>query len=177
MKPTIEYLRDLFEYDRDEGALYWRTRPLEHFKSQSVCASWNAKLAGKRAGHVNSEGYRKIGIDGVYYAEHRLIWFIETGSWPMEVDHRNGVKSNNRFTNLKDGSHADNMKNQAVYRNNTSGHVGVMWEKSKQLWVARISINGKLRTLGRSKDKDRVIALRKAAERELGYSDFHGRAA
>lgn len=25
MKPTIEYLRDLFEYDRDEGALYWRT--------------------------------------------------------------------------------------------------------------------------------------------------------
>lgn len=174
---SLDRLNELFAYDRDEGGLFWKPRPISHFKNDAVCASWNGKLAGKRAGTISPEGYRKIGIDGSYYAEHRLIWFIETGCWPDEIDHKNGNRGENKFGNLRDVTHAENMRNKALHKTNKSGHPGVVWEKAKGLWCARIPVDGKLKTLGRSKEKSVAIAIRVKAERELHYSEIHGRAA
>lgn len=176
MLPTLERINALFTYERDTGKLFWNTRPLSDFKNVRAHNTWNGKLAGKEAGWITDEGYRSIGIDGKDIKAHRIVWFIETGEWPAETDHDNGVKDDNRYTNLVDGSHADNMKNQPLRQTNKSGHSGVVWEKQKQLWAARIPVNGKLKTLGRSKDKSLVIALRQKAEAELGYHSNHGRA-
>jgi hypothetical protein len=142
-----------------------------------ACACWNGKLAGKRAGHLSSGGYIVINFEGQAVNAHRIIWLLETGEWPVEIDHDNGRKDDNRFSNLVDGNHAANMRNVPLRRTNKSGHHGVVWEKSKRLWVARIPVNGKLKTLGRSKDIQVVIGLRRKAEAELGYHANHGRAA
>lgn len=173
---THEKALSLFEYDKENGRLFWRRRPLSDFKNKRACNTWNGKLAGKEVGCIN-DGYRAFNIDGVSYKTHRVIWFIETGEWPNEVDHDNGDTQDNRFANLNSGSHRQNMLNKAVPRTNKSGVPGVLWETSKRLWVARITDNGKLITLGRSKDKEKVIAMRKAAESALGYHRNHGRAA
>src|SRR6478736_1004959 len=173
---TLERALALFDYDKENGRLFWKERPLSDFKSQRARNTWNGKLPGKEVGSVNHE-YRSLNIDGVSYKTHRVIWFIETGEWPDEVDHDNGNTLDNRFANLNSGSHRQNMLNKAMPRTNKSGTPGVLWEPSKRLWVARITDNRKLVTLGRSKDKDKVVELRKAAERALGYHRNHGRAA
>ena len=173
---TLEKALSLFEYDKKNGRLFWKARPLSDFKSARACNVWNGRLVGKEVGSI-SGGYRCFNIDGESYKTHRVIWFIETGEWPEEVDHDDGDTLNNRFGNLKNGGHAQNMLNKRAYRTNTSGVPGVIWEKGKGLWVARIPVNGKLKTLGRSKDINKVIALRKNAELQLGYNSNHGRAA
>lgn len=175
-KLTLARITELFDYDREAGVLYWRERPLADFKNSMAHAGWNGKLAGKAAG-CTRYGYVVIGIDGKYYRAHRIIWFIETGEWPLEIDHDNGRKNDNRFDNLIDGDHVANMRNIPLRKTNKSGHHGVVWEKAKGLWAARIPVGGKLKTLGRSKDIQVAIALRKQAEAELGYHANHGRAA
>lgn len=175
-KPTQQRLQSLFDYDRENGVLYWRERPLAEFKNSAVHAAWNGKLRGKAAGSIN-DGYVCVGIDGKSYKAHRIIWFLETGEWPDEIDHDDGCKRNNRFSNLVNGGHVVNMRNVPLRKTNKSGHHGVVWEKSKALWVARIPVDGKLKTLGRSKDLNVVIALRQKAEADLGYNSRHGRAA
>lgn len=174
---TIDRAKELFSYDRERGLLFWKERPESDFKSPMACACWNGKLAGKQAGYTTKEGYVCIGIEGQTIRAHRVIWLLETGEWPDEIDHENGNKSDNRFGNLSDAGHVSNMRNLPLRSSNKSGHHGVMWEKSKALWVARIPVNGKLKTLGRSKDIEVVIAIRKQAEAELGYHANHGRAA
>lgn len=173
---THEKALSLFEYDKENGRLFWKRRPLSDFKSVRACNVWNGRLVGKEVGSINN-GYRSFNTDGENYRTHRVIWFIETGEWPDEVDHDDGDTLNNRFANLKNGDHAQNMLNKRAYRTNKSSVPGVMWEKGKGLWVARIPVNGKLKTLGRSKDINKVIALRKRAELQLGYNANHGRAA
>ena len=173
---TMEMAKAMFRYDREAGKLYWKQRPLSHFATETAWKIWNAWAPGREVGSISS-GYRTFNTGGQNFSTHRVIYFLETGQWPVEVDHDNGDGLDNRFSNLFDVSHAENMKNLPLRKSNTSGYPGVMWEKSKCLWVARIPVNGKLKTLGRSKDKNKVIAIRQRAEAELGYHVNHGRAA
>lgn len=173
---TVDRARTLFDYDAESGRLFWKRRDTREFRSPRAANVWNGKLSGNVAGSIN-DGYVKVGVDGETYAAHRIIWLIETGAWPGQLDHINGDKADNRFVNLRDVTHAENMKNKARPRSNSSGCAGVSWEKAKGLWVARISVEGRLKTLGRSKEKKTAIELRKAAEAHYGYAPLHGRAA
>lgn len=171
------YVRECFDYDPEAGVLTWRHRPTSHFATIRGARRSNSEFAGKEAGAVSPDGYRRVRVWSRNMLAHRIVWLWMTGTMPDTIDHINGDGADNRFQNLRDVSHAENMKNKALNRNNASGHPGVIWEKSKQLWVARISVDGKLKTLGRSKDKEKVVALRHAAERQFGYHVNHGRAA
>lgn len=86
------------------------------------------------------------------------------------VDHINGNRLDNRKINLRSISFKDNAKNKFNYSNNrTSKMSGVTYISKKEIWVARIQVNGKRIFLGSSKDKNKAISLRKAAEK-LYYS-------
>lgn len=54
---------------------------------------------------------------------------------------------------------------------NTSGYTGVVWDKSRNKWVAQIIFKNKRYHLGRYEDKQIAIEARKAAEEHL-YGDF-----
>lgn len=77
---------------------------------------------------------------------HRLI--MKTPSY-LDVDHidRNGL--NNQKYNLRNCTRSQNQKNRKKQDNNTSGFMGVSWDKSRNKYKAKIKLNGKTINLGR----------------------------
>lgn len=63
-------------------------------------------------------------------------------------DHINGDGLDNRRSNLRLATHAENECNQRRHSNNTSGYKGVSLHKATQKWRASISINGIRKHLG-----------------------------
>jgi hypothetical protein len=106
---------------------------------------------GVKAGDIarpGSDGYVRIRLLGKTYKAHRLAWLWVHGCMPNgDIDHINGVKADNRITNLREASRAVNTANIfGPQVNNTSGHLGVTRYKLK--WRAQISVNGKMKYIG-----------------------------
>lgn len=66
----------------------------------------------------------------------------------QQIDHVNQNKLDNQRTNLRSASRADQMRNRPKRTNNTSGFVGVSWNKQYEKWIANIRVNGKQKHLG-----------------------------
>lgn len=89
--------------------------------------------------HYTSSGYaaRRSWPDNKIVLMHRQIMSTPKG---MDTDHKNQNKLDNRRDNLRIGTRSQNNMNQTKQRHNTSGFKGVMWQKSKSLWVARVGL-------------------------------------
>lgn len=103
----IDRLRELISYDPETG---WLTR-----QGQS-----------ERAGGVRGI-YRYLSIYGEDYLEHRVAFALMTGRWPIEVDHKNRVKTDNWWDNLRECEHTFNQTN--IVRRQRSGYRGVYMRK------------------------------------------------
>lgn len=138
--PTFGRIRSLLNYDADTGVFTWR----------EAAGRWGRIPAGSIAGTSNKKnGYREIWVDGRLYKAHRLAWLYMTCEWPKEeIDHINRIRDDNRFSNLRECSSAENMQNKNLYRSNTSGIAGVHWRKNCGKWQARIGVKGKRISLG-----------------------------
>lgn len=64
------------------------------------------------------------------------------------IDHRNGDGLDNRRSNLRATTQAQNCANTRRRSNNKSGFKGVSWKKSGDAWCAQIKRNGKSYHLG-----------------------------
>lgn len=82
----------------------------------------------------------------------------------MVVDHIDRNRLNNLSSNLRLVTYSQNGMNKGKQSNNTSGIVGVSWDKSRNKWEAHIKINKKKLHLGRFKNKEDAINARKEAE-------------
>lgn len=158
---TVATAREFLDYDPSTGIFIW-------LQSRGLAR------AGNRAGSLEHRGYIVIGINGNRYGAHRLAWLFVHGQWPNQIDHINGVPSDNRISNLRDVSIQENCRNRRMSINNTSGHLGVSWITSKKLWHATISISGRLKSLGYFACKDDAVVVRKAAEVQYCYHPNHG---
>ena len=128
-------LHQLFNYDPESGHFTW-LEPM----AQSV-------KPGDRAGYTKDGKYRFVKIGSKAYAEHRLAWLYMTGSWPeFEIDHRNRIKNDNRFENLRAVTRKQNSENANFRGDNVSGFRGVSWFAGK--WAAYITHFGKKINLG-----------------------------
>src|SRR5258707_7365907 len=87
---TLARVRELLAYDPEAGTFTWKVR-----------LSKNTHV-GDIAGCITSEGYGIIRINERGYLAHRLAWLITTGKWPPEIDHKNGIKNDNRWMNLRE---------------------------------------------------------------------------
>ena len=160
---TASYVRELFDYDTKTGNLIWKV---------TKC---NRGIAGSVAGCIHPNGYRLISIDSSNYRAHRLVWLHHYGEWPEEfLDHINGVKTDNRLSNLRLATAVINLRNQKLRKTNSSGVCGVRWHKASNKWVATIHVNGKENHLGLFENKEDAIAARKQAEFEYGFHPNHG---
>jgi len=175
----IERLKALLDYDAANGVLIWRRRSPSDFNSSGQAPEhkaklWNGSFAGKRAGTVDpSSGYIKVVVDGKYYKAHRIAWAIYYGEQPpLEVDHEDRDRSNNRISNLRGSCASHNAKNQKLRRTNSTGHVGVSLVHGK--YVSYIGYNGKQKTLGRFSSIEEAIEARRKAAEGLGYHQSHG---
>ena len=112
---------------------------------------------------------------GKGYLLHRVIWLIETGEWPKQIDHINGDPADNRWTNLRNVENTRNMRNKAMFKNNTSGIMGVCWGKKGKRWYSTIYDKGKIVPLYWGLDFFEACCRRKSAELKYGYHKNHGK--
>jgi hypothetical protein len=160
---TQERLKELFDYQSTLGRLLWKVRKRANVRIGEIAGSKRNRL-----------GYRAIGIDGVYFEEHRLIWSFHNGDIPKngEIDHIDHVPSNNRIQNLRLTTRAGNCLNKSFQKNNTSGRIGVYADRGN--WRAMIGFQGKLIHLGNFSNKQDAVKARKEAERIYGFHSNHG---
>ena len=180
--PSPELLRKLLRYNYDTGKLFWRERTPDVFKdgkqsAEWICSRWNSTFANNETfTAVSKNGYLTGEILGKKLLSHRVIWAIVTGFWPVDqIDHEDHDRQNNKFGNLFEATRQENMKNQSMSKLNTSGHVGVVWNKEKSKWQAQIGVNRKIINLGRFLDIEDAIDARQAANIKYGFHRHHGK--
>lgn len=97
-----------------------------------------------------------------------------TGKWPTEqIDHKNHNGEDNRWENLREATHTQNMRNRITSKNSTTGVCGVnqclSYSRSptgQPKFRAVIRINYKNKHLGFFNTLDEAAAARKAAEKK-----------
>lgn len=143
--PSPEVLRQLLRYEPETGKLFWRERGVEWFvdkpgrSRQHSCTLWNNRYAGSEAKSDNGKGYLRIGLMGGRYKVHRVVWAMTYGEWPKdEIDHINGIKTDNRISNIRHSDRSGNVRNVGLRSDNTSGYKGVCWCKASQKWRVTI---------------------------------------
>lgn len=148
--PSLELVRQLIRYEPETGNLYWLPRPESMFDAPRDAIAFNGRFAGREAfTAIGSHGYKNGRVLGCTLLAHRLIWALETGHWPKDqIDHVNGIRTDNRIENLREASNSQNSMNQGVRADNTSGHKGVCWHSGAKKWRAYINLNGKRTHLG-----------------------------
>lgn len=158
MKPllTIERARELLAYDPQTGILTWRI-------------AIGSAVKGAAAGRKNRDGYLQIGLARRTYSVHRLAWFLAYGSWPSAlIDHKNGVRSDNRLDNLRLATKSLNGQNKRVaMRHGKSGFLGVTWHKGVSRWQAQIALNGVSHYLGLFDSAEAAHAAYLTKKREM----------
>jgi hypothetical protein len=154
MTLTQERVLGLFRYDADTGVL---TR---------LSFAGARGLVGEEPGYVNAQsGYRIVMIDGKNYRAHRVAWLWMTGSCPSVIDHINGNRADNRWTNLREATGAMNAQNQRRPRaDNKTGFLGVLPNGTG--FAAQIQANGKSIHLGTFRTPELAHAAYVAAKRE-----------
>lgn len=132
---TQERLKELFDY-RDDGNLVWK----ENKGSR-------AKVGGI-AGSISFYGYMDVRIDKKLHKLHRLIYLYHFGSCPSVIDHIDNNQLNNKISNLRAATVAQNMFNCKTRKDNTTGVKGVGIHKQTGKFRARIRIDNKEMHLG-----------------------------
>lgn len=133
---TADRLRELLHYDPATGVFTWKI------------GRQGAAGAGAVAGDINKRGYRRICVDYGRYMANVLAWLYMTGEWPEhDVDHRNNVRDDNRWENLRQVTRGVNNQNQhRPHRGNKSGFLGV--SPNRKGWAASINVDGVKTHLG-----------------------------
>jgi len=98
---------------------------------------------------------------------HRRIMGLKPGD-PRQVDHINGDGRDNRRSNLRVASRAENMRNRHSAWG-SSGYVGVSWHRRARQWQAVINVQGRNRHLGYFRDPAEA-----ARARDLAALQLHG---
>lgn len=122
------------EFATSRGDRVYMDKSDAHLITAAVCVSCS-----------NGKPYPTIRLKKVTYRLHRLIMGAAPG---MVVDHINGDTFDNRRSNLRFATVAQNAANSKLPKNNTSGFRGVYWFKPAKLWSAQIRANGKNQHLG-----------------------------
>ena len=131
----LPLINQLLAYELETGIFTWRVSR----------GGWGA---GRVAGRLNPDGYIRIGFNGKQIPAHIIAWAIAHGEWPSQkIDHINGVRSDNRISNLRLATQSQNVANSRIRSNNTSGYKGVSMVASGR-WLATIKVHGKSRNLG-----------------------------
>lgn len=148
-----EALQAVLDYNPDTGVFTW-------------IPCFGRGMHGRKgvAGTVNARGYRYIMFKGRQCFAHRLAYLYMTGRWPTsQIDHINGVRDDNRWSNLRDANNGQNMENiDGPHGLTQTGVLGVTFRRGR--FEARIQ-QGKVRIgLGSFKTKEEADAAYRAAK-------------
>ena len=134
----------------------------------------DAAVLGCHRWSLNTKGYAVRYESGRVVMMHRCVLSL-TASDELETDHINRDKLDNRRSNLRAVTHAENLQNKGSYRGSTSRYRGVYWDAARQKWNAQITVGGRRTKLGRFADEATAGAV--AAEARRASMPFSAEAA
>ena len=128
-----------------ESSLQAQPRTINRFQEEIVWASGKFTVDadgavwrdGKRAEHKSSLGYLQVRVMinkiRYYTGAHRLVWHALKGPIPpgMTINHKNGIKDDNRLENLEVVTYSQNTKH--AYK------IGLMDEHGEKNPAAKLS--------------------------------------
>lgn len=159
-------LIDSLNYEKDTGVFLWSKQPAIQIK------------VGAKAGTISPNGYLIIFHKYKGYMAHRVAYTIVYGEqdWSkFEVDHINGVRHDNRISNLRLVTRSENVKNKKIYENNKSGVSGVYYNKKLSKWQGQLRVDGKAIYLGVYSNKEDCVKIVMEKRIEYGFHTNHGR--
>lgn len=158
---------------RLKAALYYN--PLDGVFTWVTPLSQNVKT-GDIAGCVNNRTkYKVLRLDNEGHLQHRLAWLYVHGEFPCgQIDHINGIRDDNRISNLRAVTAQENLKNQRMRVTNTSGFTGVNWDKKAGKWKSQIDFNKKRIYIGTFSTIIDAVAARMKANIKYGFHKNHG---
>tara|TARA_R110000868_G_scaffold66014_14_gene197062 strand:- start:648 stop:1154 length:507 start_codon:yes stop_codon:yes gene_type:complete len=123
----LNLLKEYLQYDSENGLI-----SLKKFKQ--------GREPGTILGSLDSaQGYLYFSVNQSRYAAHRVAWFLYSNEWPyLEIDHINGIKTDNRIKNLRLATRSMNTQNYPGHRNGNP--VGVTFRKDGR-WHAQAPRN------------------------------------
>lgn len=140
-----EELRKLpqwFLYEPSTGYLFYQQR---HFGNNLTRRQkqWNTLLTGKKVEGFLNNGYIRVSIgNGKQLYLHQIAFILMENYLPIEVDHEDLNKLNNKWENLRDANRILNSQNSFKRKINKSGLKGVSWAKSNKCWRMDIAAYG-----------------------------------
>ena len=154
---TQKRLKELITYNPKTGIFKWKS-------------SGKGIRSDRVAGYKNYGGYIIIKINYHAYVASRLAFLWMKGYFPEhEVDHKDRIRHNNKWRNLRHATRICNMRNQSVSKLNKSGVTGVYKYDNK--WMSQIGINNNRKNLGNYKTKIEAVQARWNAEVKYGFPD------
>lgn len=135
---TLDEIRSCITYDPEEGKIYWKSSTARQYSE------------GMRAGTKTRRGYRCVTIKGSKFPEHHIAWLMYYGEMPKQLDHINGVRDDNRITNLRVANTSNNCQNS--YRKPGNSGIRGVSPSGCGDWVVRVWAFGKKYYLGTYKD-------------------------
>lgn len=154
----------LFEYDPETGEFVRIGKVNMHDGSVIHC---RIPVTG-----TNGNGYLRTFYDGRRHLVHRLAFLIMTGRMPCAIDHIDGNKQNNRWCNLREVTHKENMLNKGVYKTNRLGETGIAEANGK--YNVTITSNGERAYVGGIETLADAIVIRNKLLREKQFHENHG---
>src|ERR1700734_385922 len=157
--------------------------PVHHAKGIVAFALVDAEEYSKIAPYrwrLDDAGYvvRSASLEG---KSHRVRLHRELLSLPhaagrraqgrIEGDHENRNKLDNRRSNLRVVTHAQNLENTPRRRGSRSEHRGVGLKKATGKWVAYCKVNGHMHWLGSFDDEqEAAVAAREGRQRLMTHA-------
>lgn len=124
-----EDIKNYLKYDSESGIFLW------------LKTTYRKGKPGAIAGLKDPvSGYVLIGFKGKVYRAHRLAWWWVCGETPGQIDHINRQRDDNRISNLRPSSQAENVRN-AAHKGCLTGVKGVT--KNGNRFYGRVHFNYK----------------------------------
>lgn len=127
------------------------------------------KKTDQIVGRLMSPGYLRICFLNINEYVHQIAYFMYHGYLPKQIDHRNRIKTDNRIANLRDATHAENVRNTGNSVVNKSGVKGVTWNRHADRWTVTITHKKKSVHIGLFKNFINAVKARYYAEQKFDY--------
>jgi hypothetical protein len=154
----LKLLRAALSYDKNTGVFRW-VRP------EATCCKPGC-IAGDAKGKVPKNGVMIRFRNKAYYA-HRLAWEFTYGPLGnFQIDHINGINTDNRICNLRLSDYAINAQNRRKARkDNRLGLLGV--SRWKEIFKAQIMVSGRRVYIGYFPTKEKAYEAYIRTKRQI----------